>query len=153
MAYRGQYADAFLDGPVFQDQKDVWQKRLTSPVAGQHTIVAEEDGTLAGFACVFGGEDARWGTLLDNIHVDPQRKREGIGLQLMLEVAAWADRAYPATGFYLWVLEANAPARRFYERLGAHNAEQTTFEPPGGGRVRILRYTWSTPRTLLVAAN
>ena len=51
----------------------------------------------------------------------------------------------PASGFYLWVLEVNTPARRFYERLGARNAESATSEPPGGGTIVGLRYVWPTP--------
>jgi GNAT superfamily N-acetyltransferase len=153
VAYRGMYSDEFLDGDVFRDRQAVWQQRLTAPVAGQHTVVAVENNTIVGFACAFGEEDPRWGTLLDNIHVDPHRKRRGVGTQLIGDVAAWADRAHPQSGFYLWVLEGNAPARRFYERLGARNAEQTTSEPPGGGTVSSLRYTWPAPRILLDAAK
>jgi GNAT superfamily N-acetyltransferase len=150
-AYRGQYRDAFLDGPVYDDRLGVWRERLTSPAPNQHTVVAE-DGALAGFACAFGDDDARWGTLLDNIHVDPDRKRGGIGTLLIREIARWADRAYPAAGFYLWVLEANAPARRFYERLGARNAEQVPAKPAGGGTVSSLRYVWPSPAALLTDA-
>lgn len=150
-AYRGQFADAYLDGPVYEDRMMVWRERLTTPTANQHVIVAEEDDTMAGFACAFGDDDPRWGTLLDNIHVEPRRKRGGIGTLLMREIAGWAQREYPAIGFYLWVLEANAAARRFYERLGAQNAEQTTSEPPGGGTVTGLRYVWPSLDPLLPA--
>jgi GNAT superfamily N-acetyltransferase len=152
-AYRGQYGDAYLDGPVFDDRLAVWQERLTSPASNQHTIVADDGGALAGFACAFGGEDARWGTLLDNIHVDPARKRTGIGTDLIVEAARWAAREYPEDGFYLWVLEANAPARRFYERLGARNAEQADSEAPGGGTISGLRYAWPNAAALLAAAG
>jgi GNAT superfamily N-acetyltransferase len=148
-AYRGQYADAFLDGPVYADRLSIWRERLTSPAANQHVIVAEDADGIAGFACAFGDDDPRWGTLLDNIHVDPARKRTGIGTLLIREIARWADGAYSGSGFYLWVLEANAPARRFYERHGATNAEKRIHEPPGGGTVSALRYVWPVPRALI----
>jgi GNAT superfamily N-acetyltransferase len=150
VAYRGQYSDAFLDGPVFDDRRRVWDERLSSPTQNQHTIVAEGDGVIAGFACAFGDHDPQWGTLLDNIHVDPLRKRRGVGTQLIREVAGWAHREYAASGLYLSVLEANAPARRFYERLGARNAERMTSEPPGGGVIVSLRYVWASPEALLL---
>ena len=35
-------------------------------------MVAEEAGRVLGFACAYGREDERWGTLLDNLHVDPE---------------------------------------------------------------------------------
>ena len=150
VAYRGQYSDAFLDGPVFGDRLTVWKERLTSPAENQHTIVAEDgSGAIAGFACAFGDDDPQWGTLLDNIHVDPARKRAGIGTELIVQTARWATLAYPGAGFYLWVLEANAPARRFYERLGAQNAGQVLSEPVGGGQVSSLRYVWADPATVL----
>lgn len=156
-AYRGQYSDAYLDGPVIDDRLAVWHERLTAPAPNQHTIVADDAASagsaLAGFACAFGADDARWGTLLDNIHVDPGRKRGGIGTLLIVEMARWAHEQHPDIGFYLWVLEANAPARRFYERLGARNAEAATSEAPGGGSIVGLRYVWDTPGALLAAAS
>lgn len=152
-AYRGYYRDAFLDGPVYDDRLSVWRDRLTSPVRNQHAIVAEDGGAIAGFACAFGDDDPKWGTLLDNIHVDPERKRGGIGTRLIREIARWADHEYPGSGFYLWVLEGNAPARRFYERLGAQNAQQAASEPPGGGTVNGLRYVWPSPAALLTATG
>jgi GNAT superfamily N-acetyltransferase len=152
ITYRGQYADAFLDGPVFDDRLRLWRDRLIAPEANQHTIVAEEDALL-GFACAFGDRDPQWGTLLDNIHVDPMRKRSGVGTQLIREIAAWTLDAAPSSGLYLWVLEANAPARRFYERLGATNVERTTSNPPGAGTVVSFRYAWPDPATLITAAD
>ena len=146
ITYRGQYTDAFLDGPVYDDRLRVWRDRLTSPEPNQRTIVAEENGdALVGFACAFGDHDPRWGTLLDNIHVDPARKHSGIGTQLIREVSAWTRDQHPSSGLHLWVLEANAPARRFYERLGATNVERATSTPPGGGTVVSLRYAWTNP--------
>ena len=150
-AYRGAYSDAYLDGDVFQDRKTVWQARLTAPRAGQFTIVAEQDAAIVGFACAFGVEDSRWGTLLDNLHVQPDRKWSGIGTQLIREVASRSQRDWPGVGLYLWVLEANAPARSFYERLGAQNAERSASEPPGGGTVIGLRYVWPNVAALIEA--
>lgn len=152
-AYRGLYSDAYLDGPVLDDRLAVWRERLTSPAKNQHTIVAQDAGTIVGFACAFGDDDPAWGTLLDNIHVDPERKRGGVGTQLIIETARWAQGEHPSSGFYLWVLEANAPARRFYERLGARNAEQRDTDDRGGGTVSGLRYVWPSPAALLAAAS
>jgi GNAT superfamily N-acetyltransferase len=149
VAYRGMYRDEFLDGPVFGDRLSVWRGRLTSPATNQHTIVAEDgSGAIAGFACAFGDDDPQWGTLLDNIHVDPVRKRAGIGTRLLGEVGRLVSRHYPSSGLYLWVLEGNVSARRFYERWGAQNAGAQEFEPAGGGKVTSLRYVWPDLTTL-----
>ncbi len=150
-AYRGAYSDAYLDGNVFQDRETVWQARLTAPREHQFTIVAEHDAAIVGFACAFGAEDPRWGTLLDNLHVRTDRKRNGIGAQLIRETALRSQRQWPDIGLYLWVLEANAPARRFYEQLGAQNAERRASERPGGGSVVGLRYVWPSLTALFDA--
>src|SRR5574341_1983233 len=122
VAYRGMYRDDYLDGPVFDDRLRVWRGRLTAPTSGQLTIVAERADAIAGFACAFADEDPHWGTLLDNIHVSPHFKRSGIGRMLLRRVALWARQERPAAGLYRWVSEANAPARRVYQRVGSRNA-------------------------------
>jgi GNAT superfamily N-acetyltransferase len=152
-AYRDQYRDAYLDGPVYEDRLSVWRGRLTSPPPNQHTVVVTEGGVIVGFACAFADDDARWGTLLDNIHVDPGQKRAGIGSMLIIEVARWAAATYPRCGLYLWVLEANSSARRFYERHGGREAEHAYFEAPGGGNISSLRYAWPSPAALLAASG
>ena len=58
-----------------------------------------------------------------------------------------ADRADPrrvdaARGIYLWVAQANHPAIRFYQRMGGVPADDELWEPPGGGQILCLRYTW-----------
>jgi ribosomal protein S18 acetylase RimI-like enzyme len=149
VAYRGMYSDAYLDGDVFADRLQVWQERLGSPKPNQYVIVAEDGGNIAGFACAYGDDDPKWGTLLDNLHVHPEGKRRGVGTQLIAAAAHWSAREYPASGFYLWVLEGNAPARRFYERHGAQNVEMQESTPAGGGTIRGLRYAWPSLAPLL----
>lgn len=153
VAYRGMYRDEYLDGDVFEDRLKLWRQRLAAPAPNQHTIVADGGDALAGFACAFGDDDPRWGTLLDNLHVRPDGKRLGVGTRLIAEVARWSLREYPACGLYLWVLEPNAPARRFYERWGARNEESQAAHPPGGGipgtgTLMGMRYVWEDPKPL-----
>ena len=66
----------------------------------------------------------------------------------MRQAGAWLDSRYPDSGVHLFVLEVNAPARRFYERLGARNAGVSTMETHGGAIVRSCRYVWPSPRLL-----
>jgi len=70
-------------------------------------------------------------------------KGQGIGKALMKAAAAWLQKNYPAAGMSLWVYEANVAARRFYENLGAYNAEFTVRENPGGGYANSFRYAWT----------
>lgn len=147
-AYRGIYRDAYLDGPVEEDRRAVWIERFAAPLAARHVIVLEGSGGLEGFICVEGDEDASWGSLIDNLHVTPDRKRSGVGTVLMREGARWLREHYPGSPVYLWVLEDNTNARGFYERLGATNAETVMTDTADSGRNSSCRYTWASPVVL-----
>jgi GNAT superfamily N-acetyltransferase len=140
--YRGAYRDEYLDGEVVQDRIRVWKERLSTPAPNQFVVLAEEDDDLIGFACAYGGHDESWGSLLDNIHVRPEHQRRGVGAALLAEVAAWCRANYADCGLYLWVLEQNRGAQRFYQRLGASDQGGEISEPPGGGQIHGRRYAW-----------
>ena len=48
--YRGAYSDSYLDGDVATERKEVWTDRFAHSSPDAYTIVAELDGTIAGFA-------------------------------------------------------------------------------------------------------
>lgn len=148
-AYRGILPDVFLDGPLEEDRLRLWRERAALP-SDQRPLVltARLDAALVGFACVFPGADGRWGALLDNLHVSPELRGQGIGARLF-EMAR--RRPYPAGTngrLYLWVLEANADARRFYERHGGVPADQILGDVAPGIKAAEIRYVWSAdPRS------
>jgi GNAT superfamily N-acetyltransferase len=152
IAYRGALRDAFLDGDIEHDRWRVWEKRLSVASANQLVVVVEDKDRVVGFACAYGGEDEQWGTLLDNIHVRADQHGQGTGTHLMSEVARWCGAYYPDSGLYLWVVEQNAQARRFYEGLGATDRGGDLWVPPGGGEVKRRRYVWSDVRRLVLGA-
>jgi ribosomal protein S18 acetylase RimI-like enzyme len=149
VAYRGMLRDDYLDREIYRERQALWEERFAAPAPNQHVIVAEVGETVAGFACVYGAHDARWGSFLDNLHVGSEHKRHGIGSALMREVAQWSLKSWPQIGLYLWVLESNTPAIRFYESQGGRLAGQGQWEPPDGGEYCKLRYAWDDVRTLL----
>jgi len=149
IAYRGMLSDEFLDKHVVGERTALWQERFRVPAANQYVLVAEVDGAMTGFACAYGGEDQEWGSFLDNLHVTPERKREGIGSTLMQDVARWSLKSWPQCGMYLWVLESNMPAIQFYEKLGGRLAGEGKWNPPDGGAYRKLRYAWDDLGELL----
>ncbi len=142
--YRGAYRDEYLDGDVVEDRLRVWEERLSTPAPNQFVVLAEEDDDLIGFACAYGGDDETWGSFLDNIHVRPEHQRRGVGAGLVAEVAAWCRANYADCGLYLWVLQQNRRAQRFYRRLGASEEGGEISEPPGGGQIHGRRYAWKT---------
>ena len=147
-AYRGMLGDAYLDGDIHREREAFWQRALSRPPANQHVILVEEDGALAGFVSLYGNDDSKWGTRIEALHVEPSRKRRGLGARLMMAAAAWCELAHPGRGIYLHVLQPNAAAQRFYERIGARNAESGTWKALDGGEVPEFRFVWASPRAL-----
>ena len=147
--YRGMMSDAFLDGPALENRRTVWRERLGTPASDRLVVVADDGGRIVGFICVFARADAGWGAYIDNLHVVHDWKGRGVGRVLMRRAAEWVCETQPGAGVYLWVMEANAPARSFYDRLGASNVETVLISDPAGGRAPNCRYVWADARTLL----
>ncbi|MBI1897440.1 MAG: GNAT family N-acetyltransferase [Acidobacteria bacterium] len=141
-AYRGILRNAYLDGDIVAERLAIWEQRLSTRQTSQLALVAFEMGRPVGFAFVIAGADPRWGALLDNVHVVAAAQGQGIGTELIHRTGSWVRDQYQGQGVFLWVFEANTPARRFYERLGATVAERAVIEPPGGGCVAEWRYVW-----------
>ena len=112
-------------------------------------MVAEMTSGLAGFVCVFPEEDATFGSFLDNLHVAPGLTGQGIGRKLLAESAGRLVTGGSRVGLYLWVMEQNYGARRFYERAGAEVVGSTLNTMPDHQQVVALRCYWPEPRTLL----
>ena len=152
--YRGAYSDAYLDGDVVADRREVWSSRLAESGVDSATILAEVGGEVAGFAHVKFDEDPAWGALLDNLHVSPAHQRQGIGSGLISRAARAVVERAAAPSLYLWVLELNTAAQAFYAAHGGRCAERALVRPPGGvpGRLRgqpvRLRFVWADARLL-----
>jgi ribosomal protein S18 acetylase RimI-like enzyme len=148
-AYRGMLSDQYLDGDLESDRTRVWVERLTTPKAKQRVVLAQISDQLAGFACAFGSEDPDLGALLDNLHVRHDFQHQGIGSQLMMQIAYRCQNEFAGEGLHLWVLEPNLQARRFYEHLGATKAGQEVWHSPDGGAIPSLCYAWSDVTALI----
>jgi GNAT superfamily N-acetyltransferase len=112
----------------------------------QHTLVADEDGRIAGFVS-FGpyrredqSLDAAIGELYA-IYVAPEAWGRGIG-RLLLDACRKGLAADGFPGMRLWVLAENVRARRFYERMGLAPDGATQYYTPRGIEARLpeLRY-------------
>jgi GNAT superfamily N-acetyltransferase len=109
-------------------------------------FLAEAAGEPVGFACI-RLEAGSAGPLLDNLHVVPDRKGEGIGRRLIEAAAAWLVGKDPEAALQLGVWADNAPARRFYARLGGREVETIEAPTPGGGTAPRIRVRWERRRT------
>jgi GNAT superfamily N-acetyltransferase len=151
IAYRGILSDEYLDGGVVENRVEVWSARFQNPKETQHIIVAEEEGRLKGFACIFANEDARWGALIDNLHVAPHLKGRGIGKKLIIKAADWVRTHYPGSALHLWVYEKNVAARAFYDKMSGKNVERQLHDNPDGSSAYALRYVWEDLDSELLA--
>ena len=146
-ADRGAFSERYLAAQVDADRRSVWLERLARPPRNQRVLLAQQRGSLAGFACAYLESDPQWGSLLDNIHVAEALQGRGVGTRLMRVLAG---ECVPAGGgLFLWVLESNAAAQRFYERLGGQRTGEDLWSPPGGGSVPRYRYAWPDVRLLV----
>lgn len=152
-AYRGSFSDAYLDGPIEAERRSFWHNRYDHPRAGLWTVLAEAaDGSLEGFLCLLADHDPHWGTLIDNLHARPDRKRRGVGRALMRAAADHLLHALPRRPLYLYVLETNVAAQAFYRGLGGRDAERLVTETSDGGRLPVARYAWPSSAALAEAA-
>ncbi len=94
---------------------------LFGPRPAAEVLLAEVDGGIAGFALFFHNFStflARRGLWLEDLYVRPAFRGHSVGSRLLRAVAAIAVAR--RCGRFEWsVLDWNAPAIGFYERLGA----------------------------------
>lgn len=151
-AYRGMMGDAYLDGDIDGERSRFWAGFFAAQPPKATVIVAMAGERLAGFASVFGDHDPQWGTRVENLHVDIDFGRQGVGARLLAEAARWCEREGFGGPVHLGVLQPNAPAIRFYERLGGRRVLDLVWTSPDGNRVPEYRMAWESPKSLRAEA-
>ncbi len=91
-------------------------------------LAQDSDGAVLGLLVLDGA-------ILDQLYVDPARTGRGIGSRL-LDLA----RSRRPGGLSLWTFQANAGARRFYERHGLRPVAETGGDNEEG--TPDVRYRW-----------
>lgn len=125
-----------------QARVDRWRAWLGEPATRRGAFVGTIDGSVVGF--VFWGPSDDPDVPADAaevraIYLDPSVIGRGIGRALL--DAALGDMVADGFGVaFLWVLEGNVRARRFYEAAGWRLDGATKAEDRPGGRLNELRY-------------
>jgi ribosomal protein S18 acetylase RimI-like enzyme len=148
-AYRGILPDAFLDGDLLQDHKTRWAGIAELLTPRDNLLIATDGEGTVGFvagwtSAALGCEDG-YGLYINNLHVRPELRGKKYGESLCRALARHAmDNAAAdvKVSAYLWVLDGNAPAHRFYHRLGGRDGEHRMVEL-GGRAVGETRIVWS----------
>lgn len=140
-AYIGMVPQEYLDGLTVEDDAEQ-RRKLFGRNPQVRNIVTERDGTVVGWAAIGPCRDEGM-TGLDGeiyaLYVAPALIGTGVGRELVRDLVVRARRA----GFeslYLWVLEANHRARRFYECAGFVPDGEREDRDTGGEAVPELRY-------------
>ena len=119
--YRGILPDAFLDTQAVERSAESWRavvsdrRRVTHVVDGPGVLGFCTSGPSRGETGGFRGE-------VEAIYIHPTEQGRGHGTALIRAAMAWlADRKLIPV--LVWALEANAPAHRFYQALGAQRLD------------------------------
>ena len=117
-AYEHAFGAERLAAIDLRAREERWRQRLAEPEDRRGIVlVAEEEGSVVGFASCGESRDTAGEAELYAIYVLPETWGSGAGPALMAAAVA----ALRTSGFdtaSLWVLEDNPRARRFYEREG-----------------------------------
>ena len=120
------FNDARIDNGSFPNPKIELADFMTQ-VEGEKILVARIEKNIAGFASVWTKE-----CFLHHLYVSPQYQRQGIGGRLLLECV----RAF-GLPMALKCVEANIPARNFYEKMGWRAIESA--DGPEGRYILYMR--------------
>jgi ribosomal protein S18 acetylase RimI-like enzyme len=153
-AYRGIVPDAYLTGLSPAARAEEWRDFLAGQDGRRFVVVAHDEGDdLVAFAA--GGPersgDPTYRGELYAIYVLPSCQGRGFGRALMRAVAGRLA-AGGTESMLLWVLEANARARRFYEALGGMVVRRQPIEL-GGMTLTEVAYGWANLERLLGATG
>jgi GNAT superfamily N-acetyltransferase len=140
-AYRGLLSDEYLDNDLFGERRKYWLAKMPVVSEKEFVLIAEVNETMVGFIAVMDIPEKGYSALVDNLHVIPSLKGSGIGSE-MLRHAARRLLASGRNSFYLWVLEGNTDAGKFYLAKGGKSADQHTSEF-GGKVVTATRFVWN----------
>jgi ribosomal protein S18 acetylase RimI-like enzyme len=151
--YRGRLSDNLLNSVSAVVRAAMWRGASEHERPILLFVAQQASGDLVGFA---GGGSSRAPALPHDaevyaIYVRRAAQRRGCGRRLMAALA----NALHARGFKslsLWVLEDNARARGFYERLGGTVVGEKT-EVEGEQTYREVAYGWDDLQSLCSAAR
>jgi RimJ/RimL family protein N-acetyltransferase len=144
-AWRTAYADLMprsaIESHTLDERRGQWGQIVADP--SRRALVVEDAEGIAGFA-LYGRPEDENGTQDTGELLGIYLVERAIGLGVGRELLDRATRDLAALGYrrgVLWVLEANARARRFYEAAGWRTDGATRPHPVGDVELPVIRYT------------
>jgi ribosomal protein S18 acetylase RimI-like enzyme len=152
--YAGIMPDDYLASLSIEQRVDVFRDRVAKLPDRQAVFVAlDQDESVVGFGVCGATRESEFGTdgEIFAINIVEAAKRRGLGVRLMQAMAdALSQDGFAQVG--LWVIEQNAPARRFYEALGGREAAKKD-QAFGSTSLVELGYVWNSVGELQDAAR
>ena len=143
IAYRGLLSDEYLDNDLAGERIAYWSGKMTTLTESEFILLAmNQAGDIEGFIAVMDEPESGYVALVDNLHVRPDLKGRGIG-KVLMQAAARRLLGSGRSNYYLWVLNGNEPAARFYESIGGIPEDERTVHF-GGKDVKATRFGWAT---------
>ncbi len=140
-AYAGLMPQDLLDSMSVDNGAARFEQSIAADPPGSALLVVEEQGSVRGFAAIGPDRTAEPGRgELYAIYLHPAWFRRGAGSALMSE-AVTRLRSWGHDVAILWVLEANQPARRFYEAVGWETDGRTKVDLGFGYSLVEVAYT------------
>lgn len=152
-AYGGLIDQAYLDSLTIDQRAKDWRGWLA---AGESdTLIAEKDGLAIGFITTGrtktpppGSSPIRplYSAEVYAFYLDPSIWRQGVGTALLKQAAInLKDKKH--SSLCLWVLDGNARAKSFYEKMGAQKVGNKMVEI-GPSKVKEACYGWRDTSSL-----
>ncbi|MEM7043727.1 MAG: GNAT family N-acetyltransferase [Pseudomonadota bacterium] len=143
--YHGIMEDDYLDNEIDDDLHKRW--RNLQPSGDDLVLVADRNG-IAGFITVWCKPDP----YIDNLHVEPSIRSQGIGRELMLAAAErLLQKGYRY--MFLYVAADNHRAADFYRRLGGLIGDVEHVDQAHGGTVAAMRVIFNDLTALTQTAQ
>jgi GNAT superfamily N-acetyltransferase len=132
--YRGTVPDSYLGAMTPAQTEDRWRAIAAGEVADTELLVCDVGGAVMGFA-VYGAArppSFGYGGELHATYYLPEAMGKGYGTSMVAEVVRGLERM-GHKDMILWVMEANARGRRFYDGIGGAVVpdSRTSFELEG----------------------
>ena len=146
-AYKDILPKEYLEDNLEAERELHWNKKMNELTGNDFVLIAEENEIPVGFISVWEVNNGDYDAFVDNLHVLPDKKGKGKGAALVAYAAEKLIRLNKHS-FYLWVLDQNIPARRFYERIGGTAKDKGMFEIRGR-KIAETRFVWTDLSSLL----
>ena len=146
-AYGGIVDQAYLDSLTVEKRIQDWQGWLAAEES--EVFVAEEEGRAVGFVVIGRTKTPPPGSSpirpshsgeIYALYLDPDFWRRGIGTALIKRAARELKERKHST-VCLWVLDANARAKAFYEKMGGQKIGNKMIEI-GPSKLKEVCYGW-----------